>query len=398
VTTTADSLTTDIPAIAAATVAFVDGPAPVDGQQTAEDAEPGVSNAGFAGHAPVTGHAAIEYPTIDVPGVTAYQSGVTGRHWNAVESVYYDCHVVSLTQLLPPRLLAAFLLVAGAPTLRSEWGGLSCRNLLDGEAARDALLMGEWGLEKYHLPVEGDFEAALRAGVRDHGHCIARVDSYYHEHFNEYYLREHRTNGHKVTVVDYDETSYIGIDNVGVRTLVLRFDRDLFIEAIRSNLFHVYDKHDSLYRLHLGERAQIALADGTVRRRERDAVDALLANRRALPQHLSQYRDAFMSALTASGQRSHAQLNNTYHSALMIERAYLAVTEAYRRTGEPWTGLAGDGEPFIEALAVAAKNWRALKMLCRTALSGGAVSDRTLVAAFDRMYTAELAVPATATR
>jgi hypothetical protein len=393
VTTTVDSPTTS-----ASTLDFVDAPQGGSGHETVEATEPAVGHAAVGSHAVVSGHAAVEYPTIDIPGVTAYQSGVTGRHWNAVESVYYDCHVVSLTQILPPRLLAAFLLVAGAPTLRSEWGGLSCRNLLDGEAARDALLMGEWGLEKYHLPVEGDIEATLRAGVRDFGHCIARVDSYYHEHFDEYYLREHRTNGHKVTVVDYDETSYIGIDNVGVRTLVLRFDRDLFIEAIRSNLIHVYDKHDSLYRLHLGERTQLALADGTLRRRERDAVDALIADRRVLPHHLSQYREAFVSALTAPGQRAHAQLNNTYHSALMIERAYLAVMEAYRRTSEPWTGLAGDGEPFIEGLAAAAKGWRTLKMLCRTALSGGAVADRTLVAAFDRMYTAELAVPATATR
>ncbi|CCH17917.1 hypothetical protein [Micromonospora lupini] len=368
-TTTVDGPATASPTSDAVTLAFVPEPEPV----------------------------AVQHPTRDVPGVTTHQSEVTGRHWTAVESVYYDCHVVSLTQLLPPRLLAAFLLVAGAPTLRAEWGGLSCRNLLDGEAARDALLLGEWGVQKHHLPVDGDIEATLRAAVRDHGHCVARVDSYYHEHFDEYYLREHRTNGHKVTVVDFDENSYLGIDNVGVRTLVLRFDRALFVEAIRSNLFHVYDKHDSLYRLHLGERTQTALADGTVRRRERAAVDALLTDRRTLPQQLSRYRDAFVLALTAPGQRRHAQLTNTYHSALMIERAYLAVAEAYRRTGEPWTGLAGDGEPFIEGLATATKSWRALKMLCRTALSGGTVADRILVAAFDRMYAAELAVPATAT-
>lgn len=332
--------------------------------------------------------------TADVPGLTTHRSAVTGRHWDAVDSLYYDCHVVSLTQLLPPRLLAAFLLVAGAPRIRADWGSVSCRNLLDSESARDDLLMGEWGVEKYHRPVEGDIEATLRDTVRDHGHCIARVDSYYHEHFAEYYLTEHRTNGHKVTVVDFDDTSYTGIDNVGVRTLFLRFDRELFIESIRSNLVHVYDKHDSLYRLRIGGAAQRALADGTVLRREEDTVAALLAERRTIGAELDAYREAFASALADPGIRRHAQLNNSYHAALVIERAHLAVTEAHMRTREPWERrLADGGEAYIAGLHRAVKGWRNLKMLCRAALTGGTVSDRSLLAAFDRMRDAELAVP-----
>ncbi|MEU3495162.1 hypothetical protein ABZ747_16940 [Kitasatospora cineracea] len=335
-------------------------------------------------------------PTLDAPGVTRHRSTATGLDWEAVDSLYYDCHVVSLTQLLPPRLLAAFLLVAGAPVLRAEWGGLSCRNLLDSEGARDDLLLGEWGVEKHHLPVHGDIEATLRAAVREHGHCVARVDSYYHEHFPEYYLRQHRTNGHKVTVVDYDEDSCTGIDNVGVRSLVLRFDRKLFVESIRSNLVHVYDKHDSLYRLEVGPDAELRLADGTVAARERAAVAALLADRDGLDAELARYRADFAADLTGPAIRRHAQLDNTYHTALMVERAYLALAQAHLRTTEPWAGLPGGGAPFLAGLDRATKGWRMLKMLCRNALDGGTATDTALLAALDRTREAERAATAAA--
>ncbi|GJF28395.1 hypothetical protein KNE206_10950 [Kitasatospora sp. NE20-6] len=335
-------------------------------------------------------------PTLDVPGVTRHRSAATGLDWEAVDSLYYDCHVVSLTQLLPPRLLAAFLLVAGAPALKAEWGGLSCRNLLDSEVARDALLLGEWGVEKHHLPVHGDIEATLRAAVREHGHCIARVDSYYHEHFPEYHLLQHRTNGHKVTVVDFDEESYTGIDNVGVRSLVLRFDRALFTESIRSNLVHVYDKYDSLYRLKVGPDTELALADGTVAVRERAAVTALLADRAGLDTELDRYGAGFAADLTGPPIRRHAQLDNTYHTALMVERAYLALAQAHLRTTGPWAGLPGGGAPFLAGLDRAAKGWRMLKMLCRNALDGGTATDTALLAAFGRMRAAESAATAAA--
>ncbi|KQV15483.1 MULTISPECIES: hypothetical protein [unclassified Kitasatospora] len=324
-------------------------------------------------------------------GQISHRSGVTGLEWEAVESVYYDCHVVSLAQLLPSRLFAAFLLVAGAPRIQADWGGLTCRNLLDSEAARDVVLLQEFGVEKYHLPVEGDLAATVEATVREHGHCIARVDSYYHEHFQEYYLQEHRTNGHKVTVIDFDPETWTGIDNVGTRTLALTFDRQLFVESVRSNLFHVYEKHDTLYRLNVGERALGLLQSGAVREREARAVDEFLADRARLAGEIEAYRQAFTDALAAGGIRRYAQFANSYTSALMTERAYLALIEAYSRCTEPWELLPDGGAGLMAALNEAVRAWRMLKMLCRTAQLGNEVKDTALLGALGRVVTAELA-------
>ncbi|MFC8450804.1 hypothetical protein [Kitasatospora sp. NPDC057223] len=329
-------------------------------------------------------------------GQTDHQSETTGLRWEAVESVYYDCHVVSLAQLLPSRLFAAFLLVAGAPRIRSDWGGLTCRNLLDSEAARDVVLLQEFGVEKYHLPVDGDLEATIRASVREHGHCIARVDSYYHEHFQEYYLQEHRTNGHKVTVIDFDRDTYTGIDNVGVRTLALTFDRGLFVEAVRSNLFHVYEKHDTLYRLNVGDLARQRLADGTVAAREQRAMAGFLADRARLATEIDAYREEFTRDLAGPATRRYAQLANSYTTALMIERAYLALVEAHGRTTEPWEVLPDRGEHLVAALNEALKAWRMLKMLCRAAQLGNDIKDGALLGALGRVVAAEHASVAAA--
>ncbi|GAA0679559.1 hypothetical protein GCM10010193_36460 [Kitasatospora atroaurantiaca] len=330
-------------------------------------------------------------------GQISHESATTGLRWEAVESVYYDCHVVSLAQLLPSRLFAAFLLVAGAPRIQADWGGLTCRNLLDSEAARDVVLLREFGVEKHNLPVDGDIEATIRASVREHGHCIARVDSYYHEHFQEYYLQEHRTNGHKVTVIDFDQDTYTGIDNVGVRTLALTFDRRLFVESVRSNLFHVYEKHDTLYRLHVGAEAERRLADGAVLEREQRTVADFLADRARLATQIDAYREAFTRDLDEPGTRRYAQLANSYTTALMIERAYLALVEAHARTTEPWAVLPDRGERLIESLNDAIKAWRMFKMLCRTAQLGNEVKDTALLGALGRVVAAELATIAPAT-
>ncbi|NYT27613.1 MAG: hypothetical protein H0A76_06770 [Candidatus Thiodubiliella endoseptemdiera] len=41
-------------------------------------------------------------------------------------------------------------------------------------------------------------------------------------------MQEHRTNGHKVVVIDWDDTHFYGIDNVGQFTLVLDFKKICF--------------------------------------------------------------------------------------------------------------------------------------------------------------------------
>ncbi|MBC9716060.1 hypothetical protein H9Y04_26310 [Streptomyces sp. TRM66268-LWL] len=337
-------------------------------------------------------------PQPSTPEITRHVSAATGTTWDAVESLYYDCHVVSLAQLLPSRLFGAWLLAAGAPRITAGWGGLHCRNLLDSEAARDVVLFDEFGVRKHHLPIEGDTETTVRAAVRAYGHCIARVDSYYHEHFAEYYLTQHRTNGHKVTVIDFDESSYTGIDNVGIKTLVLRFERQLFLESIRSNLFHVYDKHDSLYRLEIGPDAQQRLADGTVLAREQVALAEFLAERIGIMLQLETYRESFTRDLAGGGIRAYAQLANSYHSALMIERAYLAVTEAHARSRPAWSLLPDEGTELVAALDRAIRGWRMFKMLCKAAQDGNAVGEKALLGALDRVLDAERDTAAAAGR
>lgn len=323
---------------------------------------------------------------------TGHTSRASGLHWQPVDTVYYDCHVVSLAQLLPEAMLGAFLITTGAPRLSVNWGGLSCRNLLDSEPARDVVLLDEFGVEKHHLPIDGDVEATVRGSVTEHGHAVARVDSYYHEHFSEYYLSEHRTNGHKVTVIDFDDEAYYGIDNVGIQTLVLRFDRQLFLESMRSNMFHVYDKHDSLYRLEVGEEARRRMCDGVVRARETAALEEFLTGRADVVDVTTKYADAFAADLRGTQIRRYAQLANSYHTALMIERAYTAVLEGHLRSTESWGMFPDQGAEFALRLRQAGRAWTLFKMLCRAAQLGSGASDVVLDNALNRVVDAERAV------
>ncbi|MEI2778376.1 MAG: hypothetical protein V9G19_20880 [Tetrasphaera sp.] len=338
--------------------------------------------------------AALELP---VPiEITRHLSTRTGRRWEAVDSVYYDCHVVSLAQLLPPELFGSFLAVTARPVIDAAWGGLRCRSILDSEAARDVVLMDRWGVWKSQVPVRDDVASALRDAVRTHGYCIARVDSYYHEHFEEYYLREHRTNGHKVTIIDYDDDSYTGIDNVGVKNLVLRFDRRLFEHAIRSNLVHVYEKPDTLYHLNLGQDTRAALASGRVDRDTESAVAAYLRDQVDLPATLQRYRQCLERDLAGSAGAGldvdgYAQLRNSYTAALLIERSETAMIQASRFAPTAWERTLGDPTRLVAAVERAAKAWQLFKLLCNSGLSRRAVRVPSVFTALDRVIAAEAA-------
>jgi hypothetical protein len=352
---------------------------------------------GIGSHA----HPEADAPPSDEPasqqnGAATHRSRVTGLRWTAVNSLPYDAHVVSLAQLLPDRLYAAFLLVAGAPTLRAGWGGLYCRSQLDSEAGRDVVLLDGLGVDKFYLPIDRDVEGTIRNAVYEYGHCVARVDGYYHEHATEYFQREHRIDGHKVTVIDFDDGSYTGIDNVGGDTTVLRFDRQLFVEAVRSNLYHVYDKHDTLYRLEVGARSRQRQTQGSVLAQEIATVTALRTDRAALPDQLGAFREAFARDLAQGGVRRYAQLANSAATALAVQRAYFAVQEAHGRTAEPWAALPDQGATLMDRLRDAAATWRMLRMLCRTEQTGRRVADQALVNALDEVLRAEDATVAAA--
>ena len=72
--------------------------------------------------------------------VTEHFSQVTGLVWSAHNTVYYDCHVVSLAQILPRDVYYSWLTMAALPAIEHRWNGVSCRNKLDSEHARDVVL------------------------------------------------------------------------------------------------------------------------------------------------------------------------------------------------------------------------------------------------------------------
>lgn len=306
-------------------------------------------------------------------------SAVTGRSWDAFSSVYYDCHVVSLGQVAPRALFYDWLLVCALPFIEAQWGGISCRNKLDSESARDVVLLDQLGVVKRHVPICGDITANMEDTIRKHGYCIARVDSYYHEHFAEFYKTEHRTNGHKVVVIDWDETHYYGIDNVGIKTLVMDFKKDWFIESIRSNLFHVYEKEDTFY--HFEAQSLEAAALNTPRRRDlvSVAIAEWLAHREANLSAVSDYASRFADDIIKAEPRNYAQQHNSYTSALMIETAYTALHEAWSFDRSSLDTVTPDGAAALSALHSASQAWRMIKMLLKGRESGQEITVEQLV-------------------
>ncbi|WP_428086915.1 hypothetical protein [Candidatus Thioglobus sp.] len=310
--------------------------------------------------------------------VTEHLSQVTGLAWSAHNTVYYDCHVVSLAQILPRNVYYSWLTMAALPAIEHQWNGVSCRNKLDSEHARDVVLFDEMELAKQQLSIKGDLDETIQKTIRSQGYCICRVDSYYHEHFDEFYLKEHRTNGHKITVIDWDDEYYYGIDNLGIKTLVMKFQRNWFIESIRSNLFHVYEKEDTFYYL---QKPQIDAAKeniDSIGELEKLRIQQWLEHRIAHARAFEQYYQTFVADINSPAPRPYAQVHNSYTSALMIETAYTAVHEAWQYNSKHWQTVLLDHETTFARMAEAIKAWRMFKMLCKAKDSGANVSNNQL--------------------
>ena len=310
---------------------------------------------------------------------TTHISEKTSMQWRAIDSVYYDCHVTSLAQILPDNLYYNWLTVCALPKLEYQWNGLSCRNLLDSEANRDFVLFNQFGVEKTQVPIVGDLNDRIESTVLKQGYCIARVDSYYHEHFDEFYLKEHRVNGHKVTVVDWDDEYFYGIDNLGIKTLVLPFKKDWFIESIRSNLFHVYEKEDTFYYL---EKSSIEEATRNISKQEilvDESISAWMQHRFEHQDDFNMYEQIFAADLLQSNPRPYAQVHNSYTSALMIETAYTALNESWSSNPAYLTNHVADSEKLVESIGETTKAWRMFKMLCKAKDANGGFSDAALL-------------------
>jgi hypothetical protein len=318
-------------------------------------------------------------------------STATGRRWDAFTSVYYDCHVVSLGQIAPRGLYYDWLTICALPFVEAQWGGISCRNKLDSEVARDVVLLDRLGVVKRHVPIRGDITANMEDTVRRQGYCVARVDSYYHEHFVEFYKQQHRTNGHKVVVIDWDDENYYGIDNVGIKTLIMDFKKDWFIESIRSNLFHVYEKEDTFY--HFEEQSLKAAALNSTTRRElvEAAVAEWLAHRKANLSAVLDYARRFAEDIVEPEPRGYAQQHNSYTSALMIETAYTALYEAWSFDRASLDAATPNGETALSALRSASQAWRMIKLLLKGRESGQAITVEQLVKVMGQLVERERA-------
>ena len=323
-----------------------------------------------------------------------HTSAVTGRTWHAFHSVYYDCHVVSLGQVAPRDVFYDWLTICASPHIEAQWGGISCRNKLDSEPARDVVLLNQMGVVKHHVPIVGDIAANVEATIRRQGYCVTRVDSFYHAHFEEFYRKQHRTNGHKVVVIDWDGENYYGIDNVGVKTLVMDFAKDWFIESIRSNLFHVYEKEDTFYHFD-AESLRAAEANTALRAAlVGEAVSAWHAHRAAHLDAFDVFARAFAHDIELGEPRGYAQQHNSYTSALMIETAYTALHEAWSHNSASLSAIAADPKAALAALKGALQAWRMFKMLLKARESGQAIPVSQLLNVLGQLLERERAFDA----
>jgi hypothetical protein len=319
-----------------------------------------------------------------------YLSKVTGRQWDALNSLYFDCHMTSIAQILPTTLYYSFINVSAPIYLSNNWGGLAWSNGFDSEIDRDVILYDEMGVDKYFVPVNGDIVKNIEETIANVGYCITRVDSYYHEYFEEYYMKVHRTNGHKVTLIDFDEEFFYGIDNLGPKTLILKFRRDLFLEAIYSNIYNVYEKKDTLYYLILGPRYEELERSGKISMMVIDSISKYLNHRLELDSILDTFEEEFISEFLGNNElRSLAKAKNSYTSAYLIETSYGLLYESMEFDYTPWNIHLEDVGLFMEKYNNALKEWRMFKMLVKAFEKSGNISKEQVVSVLKRVVLAE---------
>lgn len=305
-----------------------------------------------------------------------YTAAQTGREWPIYTGVYYDCHVVSIPQVLSPQLFHEWLTIVASPTIRRGWQGMYCRQLLDSEQARDKVLFGTFGVRKTFVDVLRDPTHTIEDSVRRHGYLICRVDSYYHPHFRNDFRQNH-SPGHKVTVVDFDDEGFTILDNNGTHTTVLVLPRADMIDSVLANLYYAYDKEDTFYRLNLPASGEAARLRVTIDEALRTSLDAFVDNRQIAVPAVKDLSLAFLPVLReAEPLRAYGALRHTYKTALTVEFCYNALLEASGTVREHWKHTVGcEPGPVLEAMKNASTGWKYLKMLCKSAETEGRPAD-----------------------
>jgi hypothetical protein len=205
-------------------------------------------------------------------------------------------------------------------------------------------------------------------------------------------------------VIDWDGENYYGIDNVGIKTLVMDFKKDWFIESIGSNLFHVYEKEDTFYFFEKQSLEAAAMNSTRCREYVQAAITEWLAHRKANLLVAADYARCFAGDIVKPEPRGYAQQHNSYTSALMIETAYTALYEAWSFDRSSLDAVTPDGETALFGLRAASQAWRMIKLLLKGRESGQAICIEKLIKVMGQLVEREralnealgLAVPALA--
>jgi len=297
-----------------------------------------------------------------------YTARQTGRKWPIYTGVYYDCHVVSIPQVLGPKLFQEWMAIVSTPTIKSGWQGMYCRQRLDSEIARDEVLFGTFGVKKTFVDISGALTETIEANVKKHGYLICRVDSYYHPHFHNDYKTNH-SPGHKVTVIDFDADTFTILDNNGTHTTVLTLDRAEMIDSVLSNLYYAYDKEDTFYRFDPPDAEEAERLRPGIDKEIRRTLDGFVKNRADVAPGVAALQ-VFFPEILRNGEplRAYSALRHVYKTALTVEFCYNALRETRPTVQSHWDALLpGDQEAIFKALSDAATGWKFLKMQCKTA-------------------------------
>jgi hypothetical protein len=310
--------------------------------------------------------------------LNTYISKQTGKEFLLKNTLYYDCHITSLAHILNNDTYYEFLTISSIPKIEFLFHGLYCRTILDSELKRDNLLFDEFNIKKTFINHYGEIENIIKYAIKTYGYCVARVDSFYHEFFKEFYLKEHRTNGHKITVIDWDDEYFYGIDNVGYGIKLLKFKINYFLESIYSNIIHVYDKDDSLYVL-----AENKKNNQQIENLIKQSIEIFLKEKLSSYDIYKKYYSEFVKNIEESliEPRQYSQIHNSYSTALQIKNAYEGIIESYFNSDKIkniWSEILINPDEFIVLLNKSKKLFDSFKMQCRIYESSKNISKKSL--------------------
>ena len=306
--------------------------------------------------------------------INAYKSSATGQEWTIYRGVYYDCHVVSIPQVLGKKLFHEWMTIVAAPTVCQGWQGMYCRQKLDSEIERDKILLDLFGVTKTLVNIDGDPRSIIEQQILKNGYLICRVDSYYHPHFHNDYRQNH-SPGHKVTVIDFNNDTFTLIDNNGMHSSILTLDRDEMIDSVLSNLYYSYDKEDTFYHLYAPSKDKALRLRSGINEAIEKTMQKFIYSRVDVLNGVHSLSEQFPDALRHTPEiRAYSWLRHVYKTALTVEFCYNALLETRLEVLHLWKkNLHCSSDCMFDALGNASTAWKHLKMQCKIAESVGEI-------------------------